>query len=312
MKNLITISNVKENVLEFDVEIKGIDTDETTVRFIIEVNKMKLSFDCEKGKEEKLWSVKIPALSILETTSYPFHIDVIVDGYYFDAMKGSINVVGTHEIYTTKPKNITLAPFKKKEEKVDKKPTKEKSSTKDKKVVKLKKKSSTKGIAEKIIQSVTGLNVKKEKTIVEKIKDDKIITEELNTSAKPKKEKIKKLFSLMKDNYLKETIVEKTKDDKINKIIAEDLNTSKDRKKEKTVVEKIKINKIKKINKLITEDHNAPEKQNKEKTITEKTKDDKIKEIITKELNTSENQKKENDTKTVTTKPFIKKGITIH
>lgn len=112
--NLVTISKVKDNVLEFNVIVKGIEETNMSVNFIIEADEMNLSFNSEKGKGEDDWSVKIPALSMLETTSYPFHIDVIVDGYHFEMSKGSITVVGSHDIYISKPENITLTPAKKK------------------------------------------------------------------------------------------------------------------------------------------------------------------------------------------------------
>jgi len=114
MNNLISISNVKDNVLEFNVIVDNINQDNINVRFIIESSMMDLTFDSIPGDEENQWSVKIPALSMLETTSYPFRIDVIIDEYFFNAMKGSVNVVGSHDIYASKPENITLSPSKKK------------------------------------------------------------------------------------------------------------------------------------------------------------------------------------------------------
>jgi len=111
MDNLVTISNKKDNVLEFDVDVQGIDTNDMTVRFIIEASGMELGFDSKKQSERK-WSVEIPALSMLDTTAYPFHIDIIVDGYYFEPLRGSVNVVGTHEVYASKPENVTLSPGK--------------------------------------------------------------------------------------------------------------------------------------------------------------------------------------------------------
>jgi len=111
MDNLITISNTKANILEFDVEINGVDTADMAVRFIIEASSMELGFDSKKGDKTK-WSVEIPALAILEKTSYPFHIDIIVDGYYFEPLCGSVNVVGEHTVYASKPENITLSPGK--------------------------------------------------------------------------------------------------------------------------------------------------------------------------------------------------------
>ncbi len=117
MDNVVTISNAKDNTLEFDVDIQGIETDDMAVRFVIETGIMDLGFDSEKGVKNK-WSVKIPALSILDSTMYPFHINIVVDGYNFTPLQGSVNVVGTHEVYASNPENITLAPAKKKANKI--------------------------------------------------------------------------------------------------------------------------------------------------------------------------------------------------
>ena len=98
MENIVTISNIKENVLEFDLDIKGIDTDDISVSFVIETDNMELGFDAKNEKDNK-WIVKIPALAFLKTTIYPFHINVVVDGYHFTPLTGSLNVIGTQEIY---------------------------------------------------------------------------------------------------------------------------------------------------------------------------------------------------------------------
>jgi len=114
---VVTISNSKDNTLEFDVDVQGIETDEMAVRFVIETGSMNLGFDSEKKAKNK-WSVKIPALPILDATMYPFHINIVVDGYNFTPLQGSVNVVGTHEVYASAPENITLAPAKRKAKKV--------------------------------------------------------------------------------------------------------------------------------------------------------------------------------------------------
>lgn len=117
MENIVVISNTKENTLEFDVDVQGIETDEMAVRFVIETGTMDLGFDSEKQAKNK-WSVKIPALPILDTAMYPFHINIVVDGYNFTPLQGSVNVIGTHEVYASKPENITLAPAKRKAKEV--------------------------------------------------------------------------------------------------------------------------------------------------------------------------------------------------
>lgn len=116
--NIVSITNTKENVLEFDVEVDGLDTEKIQVNFVISTKDVNLSFSAKKGAGTK-WSVKIPKMSILEKTSYDYTISVIADGYYFEPMTGVVNIVGSAELYTTTPKNTTLA-SKKEEEKEDK------------------------------------------------------------------------------------------------------------------------------------------------------------------------------------------------
>ena len=373
MDNLVTISNVKENVLEFNVEVKGIDSDDMAVRFVIEAAEMNLGFDSEQGDMENLWTVKIPALTMLDTTSYSFRIDVIVDGYHFDAMQGAINVVGSHDIYATKPENITLSPSKKQKKpkakdikkKVDAK--KKEHIVQPKKIVKPTVEEPTKPAAkpnrkfemtplkvqdgkelfdtlnkkkvnhvrktddkldDKIVDLMTKAKGEKkkadEKTTpkakkgttpkAKKVKENiavptnpqpvtkktavgsEIILEKEATPKKPKKkgnaksiaEKI--IQSVTGIGSKKETpIIENTKDDKMKAILAEDAKAPKKKARDKTKKEAVGIKKI-----------------GKDNTITEVdgSKEQKMKDVL-KEIDESDNNK------SVTTRPFKKKD-TIH
>lgn len=112
MDNIVTITNAKKNTLQFELSIEGLEAKEVSVRFVVETAKgIELGFMCKNSDGEK-WEVNIPKLEMLEKTAYPFHIDVIADGYYFEPMKGTINVVGSQQIYASEPKNTTLAPPK--------------------------------------------------------------------------------------------------------------------------------------------------------------------------------------------------------
>lgn len=130
MENLVTINNTKKNVLEFDVSISGLDTKDVEVKFVIKTKKMDLVFAAKHEKGDT-WSVNIPELPMVEKTTYKSSVVVIADGYYFEPMKGSVNVVGSHEVYSSTPKNTTLEPTSndKKEEKSGEK-SKEDNNTK--------------------------------------------------------------------------------------------------------------------------------------------------------------------------------------
>lgn len=106
---MVTISNVKENVLEFDAEIKGVDTSDMSVHFVIQANGMDLGFDAKHLSGFK-WEVSIPPLPMLERTAYTFRMNVDCDGYHFEPLTGTVNVVGSHDIYVSAPKQQTIPP----------------------------------------------------------------------------------------------------------------------------------------------------------------------------------------------------------
>lgn len=109
MENSITITNTKDNFVQFDVNVDGVDSNSLSVRFVIDTSQMCLSFYAHKIKDDT-WEVTVPSMPFVERTTYPFHIEVVVDGYYFEPFKGIVNVVGPVDIYTSTPKNTTLFP----------------------------------------------------------------------------------------------------------------------------------------------------------------------------------------------------------
>lgn len=117
MDNVVTINHKKENVIEFDLTMDGVDREGAEVKLMVETKDMELGFKATH-KTKDTWSVKLPKLSILERTAYNFYIEIHVDGYFFNAFKGTLNVVGSAEIYSSEPKNVTL---KNDEGKADKK-----------------------------------------------------------------------------------------------------------------------------------------------------------------------------------------------
>jgi len=111
MDNMVTISNVKTNVLEFEADIQGVDTTDMSVKFVINANGMNIGFDARHLSGTK-WEVDIPPLPMLERTAYPFKMDVTSDGYYFEPLQGTINVVGSHDVYVSTPSNHKVEPAK--------------------------------------------------------------------------------------------------------------------------------------------------------------------------------------------------------
>jgi len=108
MQNL-TIINSKENTLDFDLEIDGIDGDPAKISFVIKTTEVDFAFKCKKV-EGNLWRVVIPAMPQIENTLYNYSIEVVIDGYYFEPTSGQINVIKSADLYVKDIKNKTFKP----------------------------------------------------------------------------------------------------------------------------------------------------------------------------------------------------------
>lgn len=96
--HIVSINQQKENIIQFHVSIEGTDSDDATVRLVVDLhNGMMLTFPCVKLSGEE-YEARIPALTHIERTAYPCFIEVITNGYYFKAMKGVMNVTGSATI----------------------------------------------------------------------------------------------------------------------------------------------------------------------------------------------------------------------
>jgi len=100
MENVVNIVNTRSNPLEFDITIQGVSDKDMAVKFVIETGQVEFGFACT-AEEDNKWSVDIPPLPHLPHTSYNFHIEVIVDGYFFEPYRGSLNVTAEPEVKTT-------------------------------------------------------------------------------------------------------------------------------------------------------------------------------------------------------------------
>lgn len=129
MDNVISVNHKRENVIEFDLTMEGVDAKGAEVKLMVETKDMEIGFKASK-KEKDTWTVKVPKLPMLERTAYKFYIEVHVDGFFFEAFKGTFNVVGSAEVYSSEPKNVTLksGDEKKEDKKSEKKEEKKKVS----------------------------------------------------------------------------------------------------------------------------------------------------------------------------------------
>lgn len=106
-EELVSINNLKENVLQFELTVEGLSTKDFDAKFVIHSADMELAFPCKKDDAGK-WSVTLPPLPMLERTAYPFHLQVVAEGFQFRPLKGAINIVGSPEVYAAGVKNTKL------------------------------------------------------------------------------------------------------------------------------------------------------------------------------------------------------------
>ena len=79
---------------EFDVQVQGISLEAAPqVRFAIMAPLYAFTFPCDRVSDTK-WKVCLPALEgTLSEAHYPFRVEVIADGYYFEPAAGTVAIV---------------------------------------------------------------------------------------------------------------------------------------------------------------------------------------------------------------------------
>jgi len=222
MKNVISIVSSKPSHLEFELDINGMSPSKMKVRLCIETKTYSLSFECKKATKG-VWKCDVPALEHLEKGAYPFYVESIADGYYFEIVKGVANVSGSFDVYATAPKKVGAPAAKKTEtikdnnkketKKVD---TKEAASAKPTKPQVNEKTVNTESTPSKF----EGLNDIADKIMGGYKKKTKKIAEKKTATPAPKKvvEKAKKEEKV-------ETPATSTKDDVVAKILKETKNS---------------------------------------------------------------------------------------
>lgn len=124
MSQSLIITTKKDNILEFEAEVRGIKDPKMKVQFVIQTDEMNLAFPA-KHEKEHTWSVTVPPLSFLKHKDYPFMITVDLEGYHFEPMTGELTAVGEIEPSVTKPERV--------EKKEEKKPEVKKEEPKEEK-----------------------------------------------------------------------------------------------------------------------------------------------------------------------------------
>lgn len=108
--DVIQLNNTKENELKFDVNVEKVNTSDLEVRFVIKTSLVNFSFKGIQESDNGKWVITIPPLPVLERSAFPFCIEVITDGYFFETLIGTVNVIGSHQVYTSNVVNTTLSP----------------------------------------------------------------------------------------------------------------------------------------------------------------------------------------------------------
>lgn len=90
--DVISLSAIKEDIFDFTLDIQGLDSlDGLRVQLIIQCNDVGYSFNCVREGSENKFTVKVPPLTHIERTAYPYRIEVVAEGYHFIPMTGTAN-----------------------------------------------------------------------------------------------------------------------------------------------------------------------------------------------------------------------------
>lgn len=97
----LKINPAKSSDIQFDVTIQGLDSSLPEVRFVItsESDGCNHSFRCVKVKGEKTkWMATLPKLEWIGEDQCNFHLEVIVDGYYFEPAHGKVVLLSNPDV----------------------------------------------------------------------------------------------------------------------------------------------------------------------------------------------------------------------
>lgn len=94
--NTILITTQHENIIEFDIKVDGLQCSEVQARIILKTEQFDINHlaDRKKDKNNKdTWQCAIPPHAFFkDEETYPFDIEVIVDGYYFRPFSGDFKI----------------------------------------------------------------------------------------------------------------------------------------------------------------------------------------------------------------------------
>lgn len=112
--SIVKADPANPTVLEFDISIEGAGLkrkDNAVVRFVLHTNQDGDRLYACKHEDGNLWSVSLPALKEFNKKTLTYTIEVVVDGYFFEAADGDV-------VIAVEPKaKAKVAPAKTRKEK---------------------------------------------------------------------------------------------------------------------------------------------------------------------------------------------------
>ena len=96
----------RETTLGFDVQVTGVVTDDMKVNFTVDLGSYKVTVPCEYTGEDgdENYLAKVPILQQhAQKGDYPYVVQVVVDGYYFNTAAGLAAVAPMAEVDTDTP-----------------------------------------------------------------------------------------------------------------------------------------------------------------------------------------------------------------
>jgi hypothetical protein len=132
----LTLHTKKITPIEFELAVEGLKNDPTAVRFIVENPDYDVALTCKKDSNNK-WSVSVPPLAEQKGKQYKYRIEVIVDGLFFEPVKGGIILQSGEPTVKVEMKNDQINEEKKPvaAPRTPKKPKPEKTVIKESKTV---------------------------------------------------------------------------------------------------------------------------------------------------------------------------------
>jgi hypothetical protein len=136
---IIEIDLNNETTFDFDLSITGLSTNDTKVRFNLQLPSFTVQIPCTRA-DGNTWNVTIPILEdVVEEGQYAFTIELFANGYHFTPVKGNASLKPVAEVVSTtlrKNVKINVSGIKKSNKKPEKKEKKTEEDKAEEKVVK--------------------------------------------------------------------------------------------------------------------------------------------------------------------------------